>query len=146
MNELIERLLSEINKIMPHHAEIKASPLHPVMADFTLINQVFTNLLSNAIKYSSKKSKPVIEIRSVQKDGKVIYSVKDNGAGFDMQYSNKLFGVFQRLHTQDEFEGTGVGLAIVNRIVTRHGGKAWAEGKIDNGAVFYISLPQNKTK
>jgi light-regulated signal transduction histidine kinase (bacteriophytochrome) len=102
---------------------------------------VWINLISNAIKFSKHKSKPSIEIGSYQKDNLVIYYVKDNGAGFDMQYYDKLFGVFQRLHSQEEFEGTGIGLAIVQKIVHRHNGTVWAESKLNEGACFYFSLP-----
>jgi light-regulated signal transduction histidine kinase (bacteriophytochrome) len=100
------------------------------------------NLLSNAIKYSSKRADPCVEINSRVDDGQIVYSVKDNGVGFDMQYVNKLFGVFQRLHAGTEFSGTGVGLAITYRIVTRHGGRISAEGKLNEGATFTFSLPQ----
>lgn len=141
MTQLTETALNELNKIVEHRAEVKINKLHPVVADNSLINQVMTNLLSNAIKYSSKKEKPVVEISSEKKDGQVVYSVTDNGAGFNMQYSDKLFGVFQRLHPQSEFEGTGVGLAIVKLIIRKHNGNVWAEGEVNEGATFYFSLP-----
>jgi light-regulated signal transduction histidine kinase (bacteriophytochrome) len=100
------------------------------------------NLMSNAIKYSAKTDSPIIEVASEEEGEKIIYSIKDNGAGFDMRYVDKLFNVFQRLHTTAEFEGTGVGLAIVQRIVNKHGGKVWANGEINKGAEFYFSLPK----
>jgi signal transduction histidine kinase len=116
--------------------------LPPVEADQVMIRQVLINLVSNAIKYSSKKTDPEIEIGYKVEAGKVIYYVKDNGAGFDMAYVNKLFGVFQRLHSQEEFEGTGVGLALVKRIINKHKGEVWAEGFENIGATFYLSLPK----
>jgi light-regulated signal transduction histidine kinase (bacteriophytochrome) len=106
----------------------------------TLLRQVFHNLLSNALKYSSKKPQPEVEVGLLTLDGVPTYYVKDNGAGFDMAYYQKLFGVFQRLHGQEEFEGTGVGLAIVQRIIHRHGGRIWAESKEGEGAIFYFTL------
>ena len=121
--------------------KLNISKLDKAYGDVTLIGQVWTNLISNAIKYSSKKENPVICIDSGISDGMITYSIKDNGVGFDMQYSHKLFGVFQRLHSESEFEGNGVGLAIVQRIVLRHGGKVWAEGEIGKGSTFYFSLP-----
>jgi len=139
--ELIEGTLYELGKSTEHHAEIKTGTLHDLQADYALISQVFINLISNAVKYSGKREKPVVEISSEIKNNEVIYCIRDNGAGFDMKYGHKLFGVFQRLHTSDEFEGTGVGLAIVQRIINKHGGRTWAEGKIDEGAAFYFSLP-----
>lgn len=135
--------LTEINKNVDHRAAVIVEDLLPVQADYALINQVFINLISNAIKYSKKKDKPVIRIHSERVKNDIVYSISDNGAGFDMQYANKLFGVFQRLHSMDEFEGTGVGLAIVHRIITKHGGRVWAEGKIGEGATFSFSLPVN---
>ena len=141
MTDLVENVREEITKIYPHKADIKINSLHPVNADYTLMNQVISNLLSNAIKYSLWAKHPMIEVSSQQKGAELVYSIKDNGAGFDMQYVHKLYGVFQRLHSAEEFEGTGVGLAIVKRIIEKQGGKVWAEGKEGQGAVFYFSLP-----
>ncbi|MEO8398862.1 MAG: ATP-binding protein [Ignavibacteriaceae bacterium] len=143
MEALTKAALYEINKTIKHNAEIKIHKLHPAMADPTLINQVITNLLSNAIKYSSKKEQPVIEIQSEKREKEYIYEIRDNGAGFDTQNADDLFEVFQRFHSEKEFEGIGVGLAIVNLIIRKHGGRVWAEGKINEGAVFYFSLPED---
>lgn len=112
--------------------------------DPSLIKQVWINLISNAIKYSKYKPEIKIRIASTLQEDKIIYSVKDWGAGFDMAYYDKLFGVFQRLHSQEEFTGTGIGLAIVQKIVSRHSGAVWAESKLDQGAEFYFSLPNIK--
>jgi PAS domain S-box-containing protein len=138
--EIVESVLNEINKSTILRASVKIHPLAPSDGDPSLLKQVWTNLISNAIKYSSKKEKPEIEIGSIQSGEEIIYYVKDNGAGFDMKYIDKLFGVFQRLHSGSEFEGTGVGLAIVYRIITKHGGRIWAEAKVDEGAVFYFTI------
>jgi signal transduction histidine kinase len=112
-----------------------------VLGDRALIKQVLINLLSNAVKYSGPKEKPIVEIDSQVEGGEVVHRVKDNGVGFDMTYAHKLFGVFQRLHTTDEFPGTGVGLAIVQRIIVRHGGFVKAEGQLGTGGTFSFSLP-----
>ncbi|MEJ5225089.1 MAG: ATP-binding protein, partial [Anaerolineales bacterium] len=114
--------------------------LPPAHADYGLITRVYANLIGNAIKYTRHREMAEIEIGCLHKHGTSIYYVKDNGAGFNMKYADKLFGVFQRLHRQDEFEGTGVGLATVKRIITKHGGEIWAEAEEDKGATFYFTL------
>jgi light-regulated signal transduction histidine kinase (bacteriophytochrome) len=107
-----------------------------------MLKQVWINLISNAVKYTRSRERTRIEIRCVKNSGREWqFSVRDNGAGFDMRYVDKLFGVFQRLHRAEEFEGTGIGLANVRRIVHRHGGKAWAEGTVNEGATFYFTIP-----
>jgi len=142
MNQVVSGVINDITAVYPHSAKITVADLLPVLADEGLIKHVVVNLMANAIKYSSKKPAPVIQVSSAIKDGQVVYSIADNGVGFDMQYANKLFGVFQRLHTDAEFEGTGVGLAIAQRIVLKHGGHIWAQAVEGQGATFYFSLPQ----
>jgi signal transduction histidine kinase len=124
-------------------ASIEVGALPPANGDRALLKQVWINLVSNALKYSGKRDAPRVEIGAELEGEEVIYSVRDNGAGFDMRYVAKLFGVFQRLHSQEEFTGTGVGLAIVQRVVTRHGGRVWAQGEPGKGATFFFSLPRN---
>ena len=111
--------------------------------DVSTIRQVWINLISNAVKYSGKTEQPIIEIGSWTEDKKVGFYIRDNGVGFDEAYKHKLFKVFQRLHSSDEFEGTGVGLAVVEKIVSRYEGNVWAEGKINEGACFSFTLPLN---
>lgn len=145
MGKLIKVVVEEQIRISGRkNIQIKYGNLECLYCDGVLMQQVFANLISNAIKYSGEKEISIIEINSVRNENTVTYSVKDNGAGFDMQYADKLFGVFQRLHKATEFEGTGVGLAIVQRIISKHGGKVWAESEIGKGANFYFSLPPLK--
>jgi len=142
MNALVESCINEL--LPPGHENkytIQIDTLPPAKGDLSMIRQVWLNLAGNAIKYSSKKLSPFIEIGAVKKEKYVEYFVRDNGAGFDMQYEKKLFGVFQRLHGNEEFEGTGVGLALVNRIIQKHHGIIRAEAKVNEGARFYFTLP-----
>jgi PAS domain S-box-containing protein len=143
-DELVREVRTEIDT--PANVEVKVDSLPPSSGDRALIRQVVTNLLSNAAKYSRKNGSPKVEVGGYSENGENIYFVKDNGVGFDMAYSNKLFGVFQRLHGPEEFEGTGVGLAIVQRIIQRHGGRVWANGKVNEGATFYFTLPKEHSK
>ena len=138
VKSVIEEVLFEDGESMP---EFRVNVLPPAKGDQSLIKQVWINLISNAIKYSKYKPETLIEIGANEKDNLIVYYVKDNGAGFDMQYYDKLFGVFQRLHSQEEFAGTGIGLAIVQKIVNRHNGTVWAESKLNEGACFNFSLP-----
>jgi len=141
MGELAKAVFEELKSILPQQTlrlDIKTLP--PAHGDPSMIRQVFVNLLSNAIKFTRPKGAGVIEISCMAKENQNFYCVKDNGVGFDMRYASELFGVFQRRHTVDEFEGTGVGLAIVQRIIHRHSGKVWAEGEVNKGASFYFTL------
>jgi signal transduction histidine kinase len=142
---LLREVLAELRIAEDHPAAAVAlGELPPSWGDRALLKQVWANLVSNAVKYSSGRPAPRIEIAGGEAAGETVYRVKDNGAGFDMRYCDKLFGVFQRLHDEKEFPGTGVGLAIVQRVVTRHGGRAWAEGRPGEGAEFFFSLPKQE--
>jgi signal transduction histidine kinase len=123
---------------------LSIAPLPPCHGEPALLNQVFVNLVGNAVKFSARAERPLITIGSVDINGEPAYFVRDNGVGFDDRYAEKLFGVFQRLHRADEFEGTGVGLAIVHRIITRHGGRVWAESQGGEGATFYFTVPDGR--
>jgi signal transduction histidine kinase len=140
MNEMVQKAVSDVKAISNSQATIQVNGFEPAECDPALMHQVWTNLISNAVKYSRKKENPVIEIGSTGHNGHQTYYIKDNGAGFDMQYADKLFAVFQRLHKVTEYEGTGVGLALVKRIITKHGGKIWADSKVNEGAAFYFTL------
>lgn len=144
MNDLIHKCIDELKRSVNFtNTKFIIEPLDTVNADPALMFQVFFNLLSNAVKYSSLKENPLVEISSIRDEDEIIYMVKDNGTGFDMRYYNKLFGVFQRLHDSSEFEGTGVGLALVKRIVTKHNGRVWAVSEVNSGATFYVALKIN---
>lgn len=141
MQQLVKDCIAEI--LVVHGAEynIQAGNIYSCMGDESLLKQVWLNLLSNAVKYSGKNPHPCVTIGSRLETGKIIYYVTDNGVGFDMQYAHKLFNIFQRLHRNDEFEGTGVGLALVKKIINKHDGDVWAEAALGKGATFYFSVP-----
>jgi PAS domain S-box-containing protein len=142
VREVIEEVLhTELRGDAAPAPQIDVDPLPPARGDRGLLRQVWANLIANAVKYSSKAARPFIQVSGRQVGAENHYSVRDNGVGFNMEYAGQLFRVFQRLHRADEFSGTGVGLAIVQRVVTRHGGRVWAEGKVDHGAVFSFALP-----
>jgi PAS domain S-box-containing protein len=142
IERLVEEVLEELQAGSERRAAFKLGPLPPSYGDAVLIKQAWANLLGNAIKFSNKREQPVIEVSGHENGAENVYCVKDNGAGFDMRYYDKLFGVFQRLHSADEFDGTGVGLAIVQRVVARHSGRVWAKSEVGKGAAFYFSLPR----
>lgn len=143
MKDLVQTVLQDLNPDGSENINVQLADLPNCYCDKTTIHQVWANLLSNAIKYSKKKEQSTIQIGYERSNGMVTYFVKDNGAGFDMRSYNKLFNAFQRLHPQSQFEGTGVGLAIVQRIIAKHHGKVWAESVVDEGSTFYFSLPGN---
>jgi PAS domain S-box-containing protein len=141
-NNLVESLLPELqSQIGDRQLTFNVRPMQVSTGDVNMLKQVWINLLSNAVKYTRNQAHAIVEVGSTPTGSENVFYVKDNGVGFDMQYSDKLFGVFQRLHTEEEFEGTGVGLAIAQRIVARHGGRIWAEGEPNKGATFFFSLP-----
>jgi PAS domain S-box-containing protein len=141
MHSMAKACINELLEHEPKKYKIVIHNLPLCHGDSSMLKQVLMNLLSNAIKYSSKNDDPKIELGFKSEDNGTTYFIKDNGVGFDMQYSHKLFGVFQRLHSNDEFEGTGVGLALAKRIIDKHGGEIWADAQQGNGAVFYFKLP-----
>jgi light-regulated signal transduction histidine kinase (bacteriophytochrome) len=142
MVELVEKVSMELRSAVPERKlRFNIKKLPTAQGDPAMIRQVMINLLSNAIKFTREKRLAVIEVGSIARDGENIYYVKDNGVGFDPEYKDKLFRIFQRLHSEEEFEGTGVGLAIVQRIIHRHGGRVLAEGEVGHGATFYFTLP-----
>jgi light-regulated signal transduction histidine kinase (bacteriophytochrome) len=143
LDELVREAMGEFQaETQARKIRWEIGPLPMVRADPTLLRMVLVNLMSNAVKFTRKRAEAKIEIGSAPGDGgATVVFIRDNGAGFNPLYMKKLFGVFQRLHSHDEFEGTGIGLANVKRIILRHGGRVWAEGKVDGGATFYFSIP-----
>jgi hypothetical protein len=142
LEELVGEVLNDLGKEQEKRkVAVRVGTLPECEGDPALIRQVYGNLLGNAFKFTRLTEKPVIEIGCVTRNGEQVYFVRDNGAGFDMQYAEKLFAAFQRLHSQEQFEGNGVGLSIVQRIIHRHGGRVWAEGESAKGATFYFTLP-----
>ena len=143
LDELVQDVIRGLEMAIegPRRSSGRSRRCRAVIGDASLLKQVLTNLIDNAIKYSRTRDPATIEIGCAGEEaGRVILFVRDNGVGFDMQYADKLFGVFQRLHRPEEFEGTGIGLATVRRIVGRHGGRVWAEGALNKGATFYVTL------
>jgi light-regulated signal transduction histidine kinase (bacteriophytochrome) len=144
LRSLVQETIHELEpEISGRNMQWRLSELPRINGDDVMLRQVLFNLISNALKFTRMRERPQIEIGSLpgQTNEAVIF-VRDNGAGFDMAYANKLFGVFERLHHANEYEGTGIGLANVRRIIARHGGRTWAEGKLDKGATFFFSIPQ----
>jgi hypothetical protein len=145
MEHLVRSVAEELRAAEPGRAiALDVGQLCPVSGDQALLRQVWMNLLGNAVKFTGPVAGPQIEVRCERISGECRYSVRDNGVGFDPLYADKLFQPFQRLHPMSEFEGTGIGLAIVSRIVQRHGGRVWAEGRPGAGATFGFSLPEQK--
>src|ERR1039458_2000032 len=146
LNSVIEEVVSLLQPEANGRAvSWKIADLPSVKCDPILVKQVFQNLLANALKFTRTRERAVIEISQRQEDGQTVIFVRDNGVGFDMKYQDKLFGVFQRLHRAEEFEGTGIGLATVQRIIHKHGGRVWAQSELDKGATFYFTLEAAKT-
>jgi two-component system, sensor histidine kinase and response regulator len=144
---LVREVLEELRQEQAdRQVEIRVGELPDCEGDPALLRHVFVNLLSNAFKFTRQNEQATIEVGYQRQEGEHVYFVRDNGAGFDMQYAERLFGVFQRLHRADEFEGTGVGLSIAQRIVQRHGGRIWAEAQVNQGATFYFSLPEDASR
>jgi signal transduction histidine kinase/FixJ family two-component response regulator len=142
MEALVRRVVASFNEqTQGRDVALQIGELPDCMADGSLLEQVFTNLISNALKFTAGRSPARLEVGSLDQPGEQVYYVRDNGVGFDMRYADRLFGVFQRLHAQTDFEGTGIGLSIVHRIVRRHGGNTWAESRLQEGSTFYFSLP-----
>jgi light-regulated signal transduction histidine kinase (bacteriophytochrome) len=142
MGGLVRQVIAEMARdTQGRNIEWDIQPLPRVTGDCPLLKQVWVNLLSNAVKYTRPRDPAKISVTCAEKSGEWEFCVRDNGVGFDMRYSERLFGVFQRLHDPNEFEGTGIGLANVRRIISRHGGRCWGEGKVGEGAAIYFTLP-----
>jgi light-regulated signal transduction histidine kinase (bacteriophytochrome) len=146
MKKMVIDCYNELQLHMPvNNCRLDVQKLPSCTTDGNLVKQVWFNLISNAVKYSSKSSEPLVEVGFKKELNKTIYYIRDNGVGFDMKYADKLFGVFQRLHSQEDFEGTGIGLALVKRIIKKQGGDIWAEGEVNKGATFYFFLEANES-
>jgi light-regulated signal transduction histidine kinase (bacteriophytochrome) len=144
MEALVRETFHELVEIGGETRKIRftVQQLPPATGTRPMVKQLWINLLSNALKFTRGREEAVVEVGShADPDGQTVYFIRDNGVGFDMRHAGKLFGVFQRLHSEQEFEGTGAGLALVHRIVTRHGGRVWAEAEKDKGAAFFFTLP-----
>jgi chemotaxis family two-component system sensor kinase Cph1 len=148
LNDVVRQTIAELTSESPDRkVEWTVHPLPTVVGDASMLRLAVANLLQNAYKYTRHRDVARIEVGPAPfRPGEHVIYVKDNGAGFDMAYADKLFGVFQRLHRSEEFEGTGIGLANVRRIIQRHGGRTWAEGAVDRGATFYFSLPADEQR
>ena len=142
MRGLVQEVVGELHAAeAARHLDIRIGELPEVQADPSLLRQVWVNLVANALKFTRRRDCAVIEIGGAQQAERKLYSIRDNGAGFDPRRAERLFGIFQRLHAAKDFEGTGVGLSIARRIIERHGGSIWAEGEPDRGAAFHFTLP-----
>ena len=147
ISEIAHQVERELKHAHPDsNVELVIDKMPKIMCDHLMMHQALQNLLGNAFKYSASKAAPLVHFGAYEEFGETVFYVKDNGAGFDMRFSDKLFSMFQRLHAASQFEGTGIGLCIVQRIIQKHGGRIWAEGEVDKGATFYFSLPNNKNK
>jgi light-regulated signal transduction histidine kinase (bacteriophytochrome) len=146
LNSVIEEVVSLLQpEAEGRVVDWKIAELPAAVCDPSLIKQVFQNLIANALKFTRTRARAVIEISQRQENGQIVIAIGDNGVGFSMKYEDKLFGVFQRLHRAEDFEGTGIGLATVKRIVRKHGGRVWAEAELDKGATFYFTLGAEST-
>ncbi|MBA3901095.1 MAG: GHKL domain-containing protein, partial [Bacteroidetes bacterium] len=141
MNKMVNELVDNVKRDYQKPLKIEIEKLPEIYADAALIRQLMENLISNAFKYSNKTENPEIQIGVINQQAGKVFFVKDNGIGFDMKYYDKIFQVFQRVHSEADYDGTGVGMAIAKRIVEKHGGEIWAEGKVHEGAIFYFSIP-----
>ena len=145
VQELVDAVFQEMTTPAEReHIDFRVGPLPAAMSDRTMLHQIWANLIGNAVKFTANRERALIEVGAERTERETVYFIKDNGAGFDMRFEEKLFGVFQRLHSEKEFAGTGVGLAIVQRLVQRHDGRVWAEGEPDKGATFYFALPLSR--
>jgi light-regulated signal transduction histidine kinase (bacteriophytochrome) len=142
LEQLVHHLIGELQAREPQrNVEVRVGNLGQCEGNAPLLEQALTNLLSNAFKFTRGQEPAIVEINSQNEEQGTVYFVRDNGAGFDMKYADKLFGVFQRLHSELEFEGSGVGLSIVRRIIERHGGRIWADSVLGKGATFFFTIP-----